>query len=955
MLFLKETTFTDPSLEPLSHRELYLRIREQLPSVSPSVASSATRMDENSDLHDDVRLLGALLGQILVEHQGASFYTFIEKMRVASKQARKEQGKMGFQEFDELLQAQITTLSPEKQVEWLKDAAIAFRLFLTLTGIAEGFHQTRQFYPGGLIQAMRSYRQKNYPSEDVATVVANQRLRLVATAHPTTILRQTILQHQREIYEFLRQLHAGGLNRIEQQAVVDKLAEKIEVIWATHFSRWTKPQVKDEVNDVLGYFSRTLYHTLPELSRKLESVFQFYYETPLAMPAHALTLGSWVGGDMDGNPYVTDAVLSDTFYRQYQAILNLYIQDLQHLAPQLSHAADRLPPTSALMERLRFQLKDMAQAGLETTAYESALETEPYRLMVLLIVERLKHTQRLKFQLGTSTPAQFSYKCSHGLLEDIDLLSQSLTDNGYVRPVVTELNVLKSKIHIFGFHFASVDLREDTCNINLAAEAVLKILDVESDLSDVILSSQIVHPRQLESCDSQRLLGMLKVVAQAHHILGIRACTNFILSMTSSLTDILHSLLLLKTQGLFYKTADGGYVSDLNIIPLFETVTDLENAPQVFKAMLENKAYQAHLACRNHEQLIMLGYSDSNKDGGYFCSNWLVYQAQEKLLDIASQYNIKLRFFHGRGGNIGRGGAPTKRAIEALPPLSCQYGQDITEQGEVLSRYYNVKDIATTHLENLFCALLEKNIAPDIPPKLEWEQAVETISGHSLARYSELVHHHPQFIEYFEQVTPKEVELINIGSRPQRRRTMTGVKDLRAIPWVFRWFQSRQILPGWFGLGSGLQQFIDQDPAHKPLLKTMYEEWPFFKSLLENSEIALRQTDLSIARYYCLLAKNQQNALQILDSIEEEYHLTIDALQQITSQGLLDRVEDRALKNSIRLKEPYLDPLNYIQVQLLSQYRALEESAADPAQLEAYHQAIIASIEGIATGLGTTG
>jgi phosphoenolpyruvate carboxylase len=358
--------------------------------------------------------------------------------------------------------------------------------------------------------------------------------------------------------------------------------------------------------------------------------------------------------------------------------------------------------------------------------------------------------------------------------------------------------------------------------------------------------------------------------------------------------------------------------------------------------------------------MIMVGYSDSNKDGGYFTSNWCIYKAQQELWEIAQAAGIELRFFHGRGGNLGRGGGPAQRAIRALPPGTVAYGQDLTEQGEVLSRYYNVPETAQARCENLLSAIIRKNL--EVPSDEEkkhitqWEAIAETLSGYARAKYNSLVHDNPHFIEYFEQVTPKEVELVKIGSRPSHRHSVKSVSDLRAIPWVFRWFQSRQIIPGWYGLGTALSKFIEDDLARNAdLLKHLYREWHFLESILENSEIILRQTDMSIARYYCSLATDKTTTEAIFSDIEAEYNLTLRMIRDITGKPLLDEPEVEVLKHSIELKEPYLDPLNYIQVQLLSKYRHLAAEEPDSPMLEAYHRVIVSSIEGIATGLGTSG
>ncbi len=981
---------TQTPQSPQTHKELYLQIRSKLPYIkareSTSMVEVMGAIDEESALNDDVRLLGALLGLILHEHRGADFYNFIEVLRQTSKIARESFNNLAFEAFDDILQARIANLPIEEQVKWLEDAAAAFRLFLTLTGIAEGYHQTRllQQNEQGMNRLMTELISEDISCDTLQNVIDNQTIRLVATAHPTTILRQTLLKHQKDIFYTLKALHSPDIDRFRQQELVDELAEKIEILWATHFSRWAKPKVKDEVSQVLGYFKKTLYDTLPQMHQKLHRLLDYYYaDHCIDHRRPVISLGSWVGGDMDGNPNVTPEVFADALSRHYHTLINLYINDMYAMGPNLSHSKFKVIAQPALMASIQADLEAMRKAGLNTADYEILLTREPHRLKLILMMDRLRQSLNQQLLIGMRTKSPFVYRSADELLADVQLLIESYNANRFGRTVRLRLENLANKVRLFGFHFAAIDLREDILHINLAAKAVLLLSGYQPEqigemknnpalrelLTEEILSPKGLSARQLNvdsfsgiMTDSDqvsmvvRIMEMLNIAHQAHQFIGQDACRNLILTMASSADDVLAGLLLLKTQGLFYRDSRGQYHSDMDLIPLFETITDLENAPDVFEALLENKAYQQQLRCRNNTQIIMLGYSDSNKDGGYFSSNWEVYKAQARLLEIANNYCIKLRFFHGRGGNIGRGGGPTLRAIKALPPESCHWGQEITEQGEVLSRYYNVNEIALAHLENIFSALLQKNLHEDAPPEAAWKDAAEVISRFSLEKYKSLIHHNPDFLTYFEQVTPKEVELMSIGSRPARRRTLQTIKDLRAIPWVFRWFQSRQILPGWFGLGSGLEQFLNQDPqANLALLKTMYRDWSFFKSLLENSEIALRQTDLRIANYYTTIAKDQAVAKEILSTIEAEYTKAIRMITQITGQVLLERTEDQPLKNSIELKEPYLDPLNYIQVRLLSKYRELQGKDVSDELLDRYQRAIISSIEGIATGLGTTG
>jgi phosphoenolpyruvate carboxylase len=983
-----------PPVEGSHEPELPESIRvEEFPGISAAKKSQAQELQTriSSELTDDVRLLGALLGLIICEHEGAAFYRFIESLRQAAKDAREESGRIGVENINRVIQSGLHGLDDNAQRALLHRAVAAFRLFLLLAGIAEEYHQSERFnsaLPGerqGLIQAVGRAKAADVSVDELKSLLGKMTARLVITAHPTKILRQTILHHQKDIFDILKAMHSSELTPFSQQELLETLAEKIEVLWATQFSRWTKPEPREEISRVLSYLTRTLYQTLPQVHRKLRQALGYYFGAEDALPEQPIiTVGSWVGGDMDGNPYVTPDVFSDAITRQYRAIVSRYADDIRGILNKMSHALHRAGMTETLRASIEQDLREMREAREDTRSYEPLIEREPYRLKLTLMALRLERTlkQNVFMVAEKRLSVPFVYTSSQALLDELELVCESLARQGYQRSIPVRLERLKKCIQIFGFHFASIDLREETSHINLAAEAVLKASGVPTDgnrmdtLTAEILYLKTLNTQQWEASSTnlpyaesdrqniQRMLGMLEVVRKAQQFISPDACRNLVLTMTSSAEDLLSALLLLKTEGLFYPVYHPGgqpeYRSHLDIVPLFETIPDLQNAVVVMREAFRNPAYRMHLACRGNRQMIMVGYSDSNKDGGYFSSNWRIYKAQQDLWTVAKEAGIELRFFHGRGGNLGRGGGPAQRAIRALPPGTVEFGQDLTEQGEALSRYYNVPETAQARCETLLGAIIQKNLEKPSALALEnlarWEDSAERLSGYARSKYNSLVHENPHFIEYFEQVTPKEVELVKIGSRPTHRRAVQSISDLRAIPWVFRWFQSRQIIPGWYGLGTALSRFIEEDSARNTtLLKEMYGHWHFMESILENSEIILRQTDLSIARYYCTLATDKAHTEAIFADIEAEYNLTLRMIAEITGSPLLSAPEMQVLKHSIALKEPYLDPLNYIQVLLLSKYR--KQMAEDPENRmnEAYHRVIVSSIEGIATGLGTSG
>jgi phosphoenolpyruvate carboxylase len=968
---------------PLTHQALYLSIRSRLPDFNPPPQNrNPIQTESQNDLLDDVRLLGALLGLIICEHRGVVFYQFIENLRRASKKARRQDNLAGFEAFENILQTTMANLTSAEKLSWLEDAASAFRLFLTLTGIAEGYHQSKIHHEEAhpLYVMLEELKAENMSLSEVLEALERQSVRLVATAHPTTILRQTILTHQADLYHLLKDLHQPHLTRIKQLELMEKLSEKVETLWATQFSRWSKPNVIDEVKQVLGYFDKTLYHQLPQLSQHLEEALSWIYpDQPLAQPLNpVVVLGSWVGGDMDGNPFVTDSVFREALSVQFESILKHYAEDLKLLSQQLSHSTKQVPPSAALLQAIETDLRLMQETHRDVSYYHDQIEREPHRLKLYLIAKKLLQTAHNSTVSSFQNKSRFAYATPQEVIADLEQILESYQQQQYARFVEKPLQNLILKVKTFGFHFATIDLREDIQNIRFTARSILTHAGVTLPdspeammtlLSNEVLNTKTVSPRSLEDLiafwqsdpvkytSALRLSQMLKAVTHAHKTMGKGCCQRLIITMTSSASDLLYALYLLKIFDLVYLNEKQQLESDLDILPLFETIDDLNRADVILKHALQNPAYQKQISARHGQQVVMLGYSDSNKDGGYFASNWAAYQAQYKLLAVGSEFGLKLRFFHGRGGNIGRGGGPAHSAIWALPQGSCYYGQEITEQGEVLSRYYNIPDFAETHLHNVFSAILKKNVMHTLSAQPAWLKIANSLATESYQAYARLIHQDPDFMLYFDAATPREVELVQIGSRPAKRRQMKTIQDLRAIPWVFRWFQSRQIIPGWYGLGTALHEFYKESPETSlAQLKEMYRTWPFFQSVLNNCQIALFQTDFGIARYYAQLVPQEDMAHRIIEILQTEHALTEKMLASITGHALLGDPEDLPMKQSVRIKEPYLDPLNFIQVKLLKQYRQNQDiPTASKEEAEQLIRAIISSIEGVATGLGTTG
>ncbi len=964
----------------LSHERLTQAIRAQLPSVDrarrAASAPSADPPDDSDLLGEDVRLLGSLLGLVLREHAGDEFYRSVEELRQVAKLARQEPGGPNWRELADIIDRALAGKSATEAVAWLGDWANAFQTFLALCKLAEGVHHQNRVRN---IDRVLAELAKQHGADRLPDV-SHPGVRLVATAHPTKILRHRILSHQREIYDLLKQLRDPRTETLLQQVdLLQRLAEKIEVLWATQFSRGEKPKLSDDIDHTITFFSRTIYETLADFHRDLERSYRYRSGRTLPNPEiPRVALGSWVGSDMANNPDTTPEVFAEALRKQHHAVLRRYAEDLRALAPRFSHAAFRAPLSEDLQRSIDQDLEEAAAYGTELAPLMRRRRTEPYRLKLSLMARRLDATIAAPLLDSSAARPTFCYEGPERLLQDIALVDKSLEKDGYHRSRGLDLDHFRRKVRLYGFHGSSMDLREHSAVVMTSACAVLeesrtdtqglgsgdlcrlfteRVLERNEQFAPLFAEFDPL-PAGFSQPEVRRLFSMLNIARRAQRNLGMPAVRNLVLTMSSDSTQLVAALLLLKAQGLFEFDEAGSPISKLELVPLFETIADLQAAPDIMAQTFENPAYQAQLEACNRLQTIMLGYSDSTKDGGYFSSNWEIYRAQVRLLEVAKKHDVKLRFFYGRGGSIGRGGGPTHRAIMALPAGASEHEQALTEQGEVLARHYALADDAVAHFANLIGAQWSKRLREGRTEPSRWHDVATQLAELSQESYRTMIHH-PDFISYFEQVTPKEVELVKIGSRPQQQEMPKRVEDLRAIPWVFRWVQSRQMVPAWYGFGAALEALVQgsDDPKATVLqLKEMYEQWPFFRSVVGNCETALRHTDLDIARYYVHgLAADVESAEKVLKLIRSEYHTTVRELEAITGHALLGRKEDENLEHSISLKEPYLDPLNYIQVELLRDYRKRAAENAPQEILELYERAIVSSIEGIATGLGTTG
>lgn len=970
----------EATLGPLCHHEITQLIRASLPVVTldgekPTwdVATEPT----NDPVAEDVRLLGAILGLVILEHEGPEFYSRIEQLRQAAKVARQEPGGPNWSQLGKIIDEALEGRSATESLTWLSNSAAAFHILLALCKIAEGAHPPRELRTMDRTLAGLTRRFEVERLKEASTIQA----RLVATAYPTKLLRHRVLAHQADLFELLVKLRSPTLTRrSDQVALLDGLAEKIEVLWATQFNRGERPSPSEDIAHTLAFFHRTIYSSLAEFHQRLARAFRAHTGEPLPDESRPrITMGSWVGADVVTNPRVNRESLAEALTQQYHAVLQHYAEDLLEIAPQFSHAAYRAPLQEDLAKSIDADLEAMVSAGMDIKDLIRQRSREPYRLKLVLMAERLKSTVDAPLLDPSGARPKFSYPSVDALLADLESLRSSLARAGYTRSLEQTLNLFLTKVRLYGFHGFGIDIRERSEVITQAGRAVLEEARVPSpdaspDALDRLFTDHILKnddlliaplfsefdplPQGFDQPHVRRTFGLLNLARRAQKALGTGAIQNIIVSLCRNGSDVLAALLAIKAQGLFHLLPDGAATCDVDIVPLFETIDDLSASPSILRSLFVNPAYRKQLAARAYRQTVMLGYSDSGKDGGYLASNWAIYRAQILMLEVAREHNVQLSFFHGRGGSIGRGGGPTHRAIMALPPGSTRHGPSLTEQGEVLARYYTVSIDADAHFCNVLASLWEKRFTD--PPEVQaaWFNTAAALAESSQRSYRELVND-PDFARYFEQVTPKEVDLDQANLTEKAGQAAGNDAYLPAVPWVFRWVQSRQMVPAWYGVGAAIRDMLERSNDREQtlkLLQDMFDNWPFFQSLISNSEVALRHTDLNIANYYVdVLADPKAPALRILETIRDEYQRTVSFVELVTRHPLLARPEDRALEQSITLKEPYLDPLNYIQVRLLREYRQRLLAQAPKEELEAYGRAILASVEGLATGLGTTG
>ncbi|BFH11794.1 phosphoenolpyruvate carboxylase [Paenibacillus melissococcoides] len=924
---------------------------------------TASKANSNNLLRRDVRFLGNILGEVLVHQAGNELLDIVEKIREISKSLRAVFLPELYEEFKQL----INTLNPDIRHQVIR----AFAIYFQLVNIAEQNHRIRRkrdyersagetVQPGSIESVILELKERNCPEEELREILESISLELVMTAHPTEAMRRAILDIHKRIAEDMMLLDNPTLTYREREQLRDKLLNEVITLWQTDELRDRKPTVLDEVRNGLYYFNETLFDVLPEVYQELERCLDKYYPTQSWHVPTYLRFGSWIGGDRDGNPSVTAEVTWKTLQMHRKLAIRKYEERLKELFRSLSFSTSIVQVSDELLQSIA---ADRENVPLKRAEFWNN-EKEPYRIKLIYMFERLNN---MMDESTRDTSAR--YRDPVEFVEDLRIIDRSLRHHYADYVADTLVTKLIRQVELFGFYMAALDIRQHSKEHESAMTEILanmKIVDNYGALSEEekidLLHKLLQDPRPLVSSyieyseSTRECLDVYRTIQRAQKEFGEKCITSYLISMAEAASDVLEVMLLAKEVGLFRQEANGKVHCTLQAVPLFETIDDLHAAPGIMKRLFDLPIYRSAVSAMNEVQEIMLGYSDSNKDGGVFTANWELRMALKELTAMAQNYNVKIKFFHGRGGALGRGGMPLNRSILAQPPHTIGGGIKITEQGEVLSSRYAMQGIAYRSLEQATSALIQAAMLARTDHtdlyESKWKELMESISQTSLEKYQDLIFRDPDFLTYFKESTPlPEVGELNIGSRPSKRKNSDRFEDLRAIPWVFAWTQSRYLLPAWYAAGTGLQSFYQGKEENLAVMRDMYRHYSFFQSMIDSLQMALAKADLVIAKEYSGMVKDDAVRERIFSLIEEEYKLTSDLILKITGQQeILDNVP--VIQESIRLRNPYVDPLSYMQVGLVSELRELREAGNDNPILL---REVLLTINGIAAGLRNTG
>ena len=923
--------------------------------------TSANISSKDLPLREDIRLLGRILGDTLREQQGDATFELVENVRRSSVLFRKTQQHADRIELEHLLDH----LTPHDTLSVVR----AFSYFSQLSNIAEDLHHNRRRrahmksgskpQEGSIQLALQRLQDKKISPQALQAFFDKAMVSPVLTAHPTEVQRKSILDCQMIISGLLSDRDRMDMTPEELADNEETLRRFVLILWDTRMLRYSKLKVQDEIKNGLTFYGHTFLKEIPQLYANLEKQLEKQYGKSFDV-APFLRVGSWIGGDRDGNPFVTAEVMSDAAKRHSAVALEFYLAETNLLGIRLSVSSRVVEVTDAL--------KKFAEQSPDKSP---SRDDEPYRRSLMAIYSRLVATaEKLSHRvehLRQVDENAIAYPDPQSFIADLDILIDSLNHHHAVYLARGRLGNLRRAVEVFGFHLAPLDMRQHS---GVHEQVVSELLAV-AGTSDYLKLDELARRKALLAAlqqgkelaadlskfsdTAQGELRIMQAAADIHLSFGRSALPNYIISMTKGVSDMLEVALMVQQSGLLGQLDTDTSTAPalhLNIIPLFETIDDLRDSSKIMDELFSIPFYRQLLNSRGNTQEVMLGYSDSNKDGGYLTANWELYKAEIELVQVFEKHGIELRLFHGRGGSVGRGGGPSYEAIRAQPPGSVNGQIRITEQGEVISSKYSNPEIGRRNLETLIAATMEATLLHhhgDDSTMPEYHRIMEELSQDAITAYRKLVFETPGFTDYFFAATPiREIADLNIGSRPSARKATNRIEDLRAIPWVFSWSNSRVILPGWYGFGSAVEKYLERHgAAGLKQLQAMNKNWAFFRGLLSNMDMVLSKTDMGIASRYAQLVADVQIREQIFGMIEAEWHRTTSKLMEITKSTTL-LADNPTMARSLTTRLPYIDPLNHLQVMLLERTRAGESD-------EKLRRALQITINGIAAGLRNSG
>jgi phosphoenolpyruvate carboxylase len=912
--------------------------------------------EPDRELRDDIRLLGRLLGDTVREQEGQEIFDLVELIRQTSVRFHRD----GDETARHRLEAILESLTPAQSVQIVR----AYSYFSHLSNIAEDQHQIRKLRadevagvpdpPGTLGRALARCRDAAVGPDKLCEFFDSAFMVPVLTAHPTEVRRKSTMMREMAIAHLLERRDRQQWTPLEEAEIEDKIRRAVLILWQTSLLRRTKLTVRDEVLNGLSYYDYTFLEEVPRLYQQVERQLRAY--APSTAEAHVasfLRLGSWIGGDRDGNPYVDADVLHETVRMQGTRILSHYLDELTHLSAEFSMTVEVVDVSD--------ELRELAASSPDASPHRMS---EPYRRAIAAIRGRIAATLRAideQYPIKSRHLAMHPYRNVAEFKRDLYVIDQSLRTNGSYLLTRGRLRALRRAADCFGFHLASIDLRQ---NSDVHERTIAELFEAVAPGTDYVARSEeervdllvkelntvraLASPFFTYSDETRKELEVFRAAVEARTSFGVEIIRTSIISQSQSVSDLLELAVLLKEVGLV--TADGK--SEIDIVPLFETIADLRQCATVMERAFSLPSYRRLVASRGDVQEIMLGYSDSNKDGGFITSGWELYKAEIGLVETFRRHGVKLRLFHGRGGSVGRGGGPAYEAILAQPSGAVGGQIRVTEQGEIISSKYANPEVGRRNLETFVAATLEASLLmpEQHAPRPEYLSTMEELSGFAFKAYRSLVYDTPEFENYFWASTViTEIATLNIGSRPASRTKTRKIQHLRAIPWVFSWAQCRLMLPGWFGFGSAYKAWMaEHGERGLAFLQDMYREWGFFRMLLSNMEMVLAKSNIGIASRYAELVADKAVRDKIFGAIRGEWMDSIAALLAVTKQA--DLLQDNpVLDKSLRMRVPYLDPLNHVQVELLKLHRAADNED------ESILRAVQITINGISAGLRNSG